>query len=569
MSSAEPRVRYATTDDGVKIAYWTIGQGPVLLMTPYHGYSHIGLDWQHPVNRAIYDRLASGCTLVRFDGRGTGLSQRDAVGVSIEDRTRDIAAVDAAISDGPMAVLALGYWGGAAIRFAVENPDIVRQLIIYDSFISGSEIASQPLQVAVDATIEALSKHDLVHTGRVMATMLGADPDWWAAYWKAAITSDTLAQIKPVLANDCSPWVSRVPCPCLVIQEQWPDDDSQFSARLAAALPNAELVSIKRTHQDPWWDVADISSLVYEFLGLPAPLEDEVAVGSGASGEDVTIAVSAPGSETFARGRYVVRRLLGEGGQKTAYLVHDEVLGRDCALSLLRGAAFQDESLERFRREARAMAGIGTHANIVAVFDFGDEEGRPFLVCEYVPGGDLRTELVKASGPLSLARALSITSDIATGLAAAHQRGVIHRDLKPENVWLSDKGRAKLGDFGLALVKDQLTLTVEGAMMGTPAYMSPEQSVGGEVDARSDLYSLGAMLYEMTTGRPPFVGKDALSIISQHVNGTPEPPSHHNSAISADLDALILGLLAKSPAARAANALDVVAELIGISGRTS
>jgi class 3 adenylate cyclase/pimeloyl-ACP methyl ester carboxylesterase len=272
MSVAEPRVRYATTGNGIKIAYWAVGEGPTLLMTPYHGYSHIGLDWHHPVNRAIYERLASRCTLVRFDGRGTGLSQRDVVDVSIEARVHDIAAVAAATADGSLSVLSLGYWGGAAVRFAAENPALVSRLLIYDSFISGSEIASQPNQIAVDATIKALSNVDMVHTARVMATMLGADPDWWAVYWKAAITSEALALAKPFLANDCAAWLERVTCQCLVFQEEWPDDDSRFSARLAAALPDAQLVSVKRTHQDQWWDMADISSSVYEFIGLQPPV---------------------------------------------------------------------------------------------------------------------------------------------------------------------------------------------------------------------------------------------------------------------------------------------------------
>jgi tetratricopeptide (TPR) repeat protein len=276
---------------------------------------------------------------------------------------------------------------------------------------------------------------------------------------------------------------------------------------------------------------------------------------------DKTTTASPATIQTFGSGRYVIRRILGEGGQKIVYLVNDEVLGRECALSLLRPDALEGDAVQRFRREAHAMASLGTQANLVAVFDIGEESGKPFLVCEYVPGGDLRRALHDAAGPLELDRATAIASDLAGALALAHDHGIIHRDVKPGNVWLTDQGTAKLGDFGLAAAMDQTRLTVAGTIMGTAAYMSPEQALGGEVDARSDLYALGAVLYEMVTGRPPFLGDDALAVISQHVNTAPVAPSWHNPAVMPALDSLILRLLAKAPGERPESASMVLGEL--------
>ncbi len=278
---------------------------------------------------------------------------------------------------------------------------------------------------------------------------------------------------------------------------------------------------------------------------------------------------AAPVARSFASGRYVVRRTLGEGGQKTVYLVHDGVLDRECALSIVRSALLAPDDLVRLQREAQAMARLGAHSNIVTVHDIGDEDGKPYLVCEYVPAGELRRHLRDAAAPLPLERALAIAADIARALAVAHGRGVIHRDVKPANVWLCDDGSAKLGDFGLASALDQSRLTITGTVMGTAAYMSPEQALGTSADARSDLYALGAVLYEMVTGRPPFLGDDALAVISQHINTAPVAPSWHNAAVPAGLETLIERLLAKVPDERPQTAEAVLFELQHVSDALS
>ena len=281
-------------------------------------------------------------------------------------------------------------------------------------------------------------------------------------------------------------------------------------------------------------------------------------------GPDETRIAPMGEAETFGSGRYVVKQLIGEGAQKTVYLVHDTRVGRDCALSLLKTGLLQADELARLRREAQTMARL-THANIVTVHAISDEaEERPYIVSEYVSAGDLRDELREAGGPLPRRRALAIAKDICRALGAAHRNGVIHRDLKPANIWLTEDGSAKLGDFGIAQAIDRSRLTMPGTMMGTAAYMAPEQAQAKEVTARSDLYSLGCVLYEMLTGQPPFESDNPMTVVSQHIHAQPTPPSERGAELSEALERLVLRLLEKDPAARPASAEDVLAELEAI-----
>ena len=256
---------------------------------------------------------------------------------------------------------------------------------------------------------------------------------------------------------------------------------------------------------------------------------------------------------SFASGRYEVVCRLGAGGQKTVYIVRDTVLDRECALSLLDADELKPADVSRLRDEARALARMGAHPNVVAVFDCGDEAGRPYLVCEYVRGGDLAAALARGGGRMPLPEALRAAGQVLGALAAVHARGIVHRDLKPENVWLTDEGAVKLGDFGLALTAERPRATETGAVVGTPSYMAPEQLEGKPVDARADLYAFGCLLYALVAGRPPYVGP-VVSVISQHLHAAPAPPSAYEPEVPEALDALVLALLAKSPDGRPASA---------------
>ena len=282
--------------------------------------------------------------------------------------------------------------------------------------------------------------------------------------------------------------------------------------------------------------------------------------GSTASAEPVASAeqpVAAPTS--FAARRYEIRSLLGEGTRKRVHVAWDTRLEREVAFSLIKAEGLDEAARQRVRREAQAMARLGDHPNIATVHDIGEEDGQLYIVSEYMSGGDLEQRLREAGESRRLAppEVLRIGAELCRALEHAHGQRVVHRDVKPGNVWLARDGSVKLGDFGLAVSTDRTRLTHEGMMVGTAAYMAPEQALGRAPDARSDLYALGATLYEMSTGRPPFLGDDAVAIISQHIHPPPVAPSWHRTEIPERLAALVLDLLEKDPEKRPQTAVAV------------
>jgi class 3 adenylate cyclase len=271
--------------------------------------------------------------------------------------------------------------------------------------------------------------------------------------------------------------------------------------------------------------------------GSPAaePVEAPAASAEPAGGEPV--------SELIAD-RFALGRLIGRGGRKDVYLARDERDGSEVAVALFDTEGLGEAALARARREMQAMERLGDHPHVHPVTETGEFDGRPFLVSPYLPGGDVQQVLAAApGGRLEVDQAVAIAIDVCHALEHAHSRGVVHRDLKPANVWLDNAGQARLGDFGLAATGP---VRGSGTLVGTVAYVAPEQALGRPSGPRSDLYSLGAMLYEMVAGRPPFAGDDAVSIIGQHLNSVPVAPSHHNDAVPQALDALIADLLAKT-----------------------
>jgi class 3 adenylate cyclase/tetratricopeptide (TPR) repeat protein len=260
-------------------------------------------------------------------------------------------------------------------------------------------------------------------------------------------------------------------------------------------------------------------------------------------------------------GRYRVKRFLGQGGRKRVYLSDDETIGAEVAVALFDTEGVAAAIQARARREAEAMRKLGDHDHIVTVLDTGEDDGNPFIVSRYMPGGDVEGLLAAAGGRLDVERAVEIAVDVTHALEHAHSRGIVHRDLKPANVWIDDDGHARLGDFGLATTEARARVS-GGTLVGTVAYLPPEQALGEAVGPQSDLYSLGALLYEMLTGQPPFPGDDAVSIISQHLHADPVPPSRHNPDVPEALDRVVMALLAKRPEDRPTNAAEAGQRLL-------
>jgi tetratricopeptide (TPR) repeat protein len=248
---------------------------------------------------------------------------------------------------------------------------------------------------------------------------------------------------------------------------------------------------------------------------------------------------------TLLRNRYRIDAQLGEGGMGVVYRAHDSLLQREVAIKTLSPAMFGTEGARRFVREAQAVAKLN-HPHIVSIFDAVEESGQLAIVMELVEGQTLRELL-----PVPVGRLVEIALQVLEGLEYAHGQGVVHRDIKPENIIVTAAdGTAKLMDFGLARSEGRSRLTVTGMVVGTVAYLAPEQALGGQVDGRSDLYALGAVLYEAVAGRPPFESEDPISVITQHINVPPVAPHWHNPGVPPALENAILKLLAKDPARR-------------------
>ncbi|GHH91332.1 Stk1 family PASTA domain-containing Ser/Thr kinase [Streptomyces capillispiralis] len=265
-------------------------------------------------------------------------------------------------------------------------------------------------------------------------------------------------------------------------------------------------------------------------------------------------------------GRYELGQVLGRGGMAEVYLAHDSRLGRTVAVKTLRADLARDPSFQaRFRREAQSAASLN-HPAIVAVYDTGEDYidgvSIPYIVMEYVDGSTLR-ELLHSGRKLLPERTLEMTIGILQALEYSHRAGIVHRDIKPANVMLTRNGQVKVMDFGIARAMGDsgMTMTQTAAVIGTAQYLSPEQAKGEQVDARSDLYSTGCLLYELLTVRPPFVGDSPVAVAYQHVREEPQPPSVFDPEITPDMDAIVLKALVKDPDYRYQSADEMRADI--------
>ncbi|WP_228976155.1 Stk1 family PASTA domain-containing Ser/Thr kinase [Streptomyces sp. DH12] len=265
-------------------------------------------------------------------------------------------------------------------------------------------------------------------------------------------------------------------------------------------------------------------------------------------------------------GRYELGSVLGRGGMAEVYLAHDTRLGRTVAVKTLRADLARDPSFQaRFRREAQSAASLN-HPAIVAVYDTGEDYvdgvSIPYIVMEYVDGSTLR-ELLHSGRKLLPERTLEMTVGILQALEYSHRAGIVHRDIKPANVMLTRTGQVKVMDFGIARAMGDagMTMTQTAAVIGTAQYLSPEQAKGEQVDARSDLYSTGCLLYELLTVRPPFIGDSPVAVAYQHVREEPQPPSNFDPEITPEMDAIVLKALVKDPDYRYQSADEMRADI--------
>ena len=247
--------------------------------------------------------------------------------------------------------------------------------------------------------------------------------------------------------------------------------------------------------------------------------------------------------------RYVTEEKLGSGGMAEVYIAHDNLLDRQVAVKILHEAYRSDvEFIERFHREAKAAAKL-THPNIVSIFDVGVDNDDHYIVMEYVPGNTLKDK-IREEGALKIPEVVTIAKDIASGLAHAHLNNLVHCDIKPHNILMTADGHAKIADFGIARAVTESTMTYSGSVIGSVHYFSPEQAQGSTITPKSDVYSLGIVMYEMLTNRLPFTGDNAVSIAMKHIEEEPTPPSIFRSQIPPMLEAITLRAMSKNPEMR-------------------
>ncbi len=390
---------------------------------------------------------------------------------------------------------------------------------------------------------------------------------------------------------------------CLAVLQQLKGEDD-FVAALRAPGPGFAADRDERLNelidrvcrQCPW-DPPGSATQWPQTPPVPTVAATEVTlppaqVASGQTMPPDALDYLAPPQEPGEMGRlgsYRVLRVLGAGGMGIVFEAEDPQLQRSVALKVMRPAlAANDAARQRFLREARAAAAL-RHENVVTIYQVDQDRDVPFLAMEFLPGESLEDRLKNAAGTLPPAEVMRIGKEVAEGLAAAHEQGLIHRDIKPANIWLAERstplspggrgtggegGRVKILDFGLArAAREESGLTQQGVVVGTPGYMAPEQARSGKVDGRCDLFSLGCVLYQMCTGRRPFSGPDLISTLMAVATQEPPPPRKINPGVPAGLSAFVMRLLAKEPAGRppsaraTADALAALAETGGAEHR--
>ncbi|MCH7580575.1 MAG: alpha/beta fold hydrolase, partial [Chloroflexi bacterium] len=385
----EQELGFCTTSDGVSIAYATVGEGPPLVYaTGWPG--HLSSEWETPHSRALIEDLAQGVTLIRYDMRGSGLSDREPGELSFEYWLTDLEAVVDHLQLESFALLSLGFLAGPiCVAYSAAHPERVSHLIMSEGYMRGEELMTPERGKAIVDFISLYGFPVSFEGGDQSIERLQTIQDVSKIQNQAASLEVQGEVARNMLSVDVSSLVDKISMPTLIMHGS--SDESivpfRLGRNLAAAIPQAKFVAFDEPVSEPSRQQERITTEIRRFLGVevepkPKPTPPSAAEQGGAVAADTTL-VSKPEAKTFASGRYVVVRPLGQGAQKSVYLVDDTVLGRQCALSMLNAALLDPSDVDRIKREAQTMAQLGTQPNIVTVHDDGEEDGAPFIGREY------------------------------------------------------------------------------------------------------------------------------------------------------------------------------------------
>lgn len=575
----EQQIHFCTTEDGVRIAYATVGEGPPLVKAA-NWLSHLEFDWRSPVWRHLLAEFARDHTLIRYDERGNGLSDWNVTDLSFEAWVKDLESVVEAAGVDRFPLLGISQGGAVAIAYAVRHPEKVSQLILYGAYARGWAAREQPEEIEqrqAQLTLVKLGWGKDNPAFRQLWTSLyapDATPEQAQSFndlQRVSTSPQNAVALLNVMGNiDVVDLLPQVKVPTLVLHSR---DESgvpfEEGRLLASSIPGARFVPLDgRNHLllegAPAWGT--FVKELRRFLGTEhTSIGLTQLTGPGISG--------SPPTRTDLPERYTIISFLGVGGMGEVYLAEDTRLGRKVAIKTLPTEFTNDkERLRRFQQEARTASGLN-HPNLLTIHEIGAESGAHFIAAEYIDGETLRARIKRGRVPID--EALDLAQQAAFALTAAHGAGIVHRDIKPENIMVRHDGIVKVLDFGLAkLLEDHaremidheadtraLVLTDPGKVLGTPAYMSPEQARGLDLDARTDIWSLGVVLYEMVAGRAPFRGETKSHTVVSILET--EPPSLATFApdAPAELQRIVRKALTKDRDSRYQTARDLMLDL--------